>query len=97
MNLRKNSFQSYDLEIDWLSLKLEGLEDPLPIAKYLLDFGFNSYRQNFPDSTPRIILSRPDNYSEVYFVKYEKSWKGQLLEMRGKNAISFYRLLKEGC
>ena len=41
------SFKSENLVVDWISFNAKGLIDSQPIARYLLQFGFNSFQ--FPN------------------------------------------------
>ena len=58
------SFKSENLVVDWISFNAKGLIDPQPIAKYLLQFGFNSFQLNsFQEGLTRkeILCNHPKN------------------------------------
>ena len=40
------NFKSENLVVDWIFFNAKGLINPQPIAKYLLQFGLNSFQLN---------------------------------------------------
>lgn len=64
------SFKSENLVVDWMSFNAKGLTDPQPIAKYLLEFGFNSFQLNSFQERPtrkEIFYNHPKNKFNVIF------------------------------
>ena len=64
------SFKSENLVVDWIFFNAKGLIDPQPIAKYLLQFGFNLFQLNSFQEGPtrkKILCSHPKNKFNVIF------------------------------
>ena len=92
------SFKSENLVVDWISLNAKGLIDPQPIAKYLLEFGFNSFQLNsFQEGPTRkeILCNHPKNKFNVIFSRPIEYWNGTVISFSGQNATYFYQLIQQ--
>ena len=92
------SFKSENLVVDWISLNAKGLIDPQPIAKYLLEFGFNSFQLNsFQEGPTRkeILCNHPKNKFNVIFSRPIEYWNGTVISFSGQNATYFYKLIQQ--
>jgi hypothetical protein len=92
------SFKSENLVVDWISFNAKGLIDPRPIAKYLLQFGFNSFQLNsFQEGSTRkeILCNYPKNKFNVIFSRSIEYWNGTVISFSGQNATYFYQLIQQ--
>ena len=100
----KLSFESENLQVDYISFNIQGLIDPKPIANYLFqNFGFNftvAKRINGKWKSESSNSARQNQF-QVSFRQYEydpesKSfWVGSQIHFSGKNAAYLYSLIKE--
>nr|YP_009518873.1 hypothetical protein [Boodleopsis pusilla]AYC64826.1 hypothetical protein [Boodleopsis pusilla] len=92
------TFQSEQFVVDWISFNAKGLENPEPIAKYLLGFGFNSFLLNSCQEVPpreEILYNDPKNKFKVTFSRPGEYWNGTIISFSGLNATYFYQLIQQ--
>ena len=98
MNPTKLSFESENLQVDYISFKFQESHcDQNKIAKYLFNLGFNSYQQSGKLSKPvqeRMLVNSKNQFA-ILFVNDHSYWKGTLLQFSGLNASQFYFLAKQ--
>lgn len=93
--MKKISLKDDNLVVDWISLNIAGLLDPDPIARYLLQFGFNSNLKQTSSEKFEVLFHNSQNQYQVVFVpQSQKFWTGFTVSFSGKNATYFYDLLK---
>ena len=88
------NFNSENLVVDWLSLNLEGLMDPIIIANRLCKH-FTSHV--LIDDVPSIGFHGLKKKYKVSIRQYTGSkgyWVGIQIIFSGKNAAHFYKLIK---
>ena len=98
MDQKTLNFQSQNLVVDYLTFKFQELHcDQNKIANYLLDLGFNSYKQSGKLVKPikENIFVNDNNKFAVLFVNDNSYWKGTSLHFTGKNSAYFYSLAKQ--
>jgi hypothetical protein len=99
MNQNKLSFESENLQVDYISFKFQHLDEftQKKIANYLFNLGFNSYQESGKLAKPikESILVSSKNKFEVCFVEDNPYWDGTLLHFSGLNASRFYFFSKE--
>ena len=93
------TFESENLQVDYISFKFQKLENSTQrkIADYLFKLGFNSYKESGKLTKPikESILVSSKNKFEVCFVGDNPYWDGTLLHFSGLNASRFYFFSKE--
>nr|UDP55472.1 hypothetical protein orf406a [Schizostauron trachyderma] len=93
------TFESKNLQVDYISFKFQKLENSTQrkIADYLFKLGFNSYKESGKLTKPikESILVSSKNKFEVCFVGDNPYWDGTLLHFSGLNASRFYFFSKE--
>jgi ribosomal protein S24E len=99
MHPNKLTFESENLQVDYISFKFQKLENSTQkkIADYLFKLGFNSYKESGKLTKPikESILVSSKNKFEVCFVEDNPYWDGTLLHFSGLNASRFYFFSKE--
>jgi hypothetical protein len=99
MKPNKFSFESENLQVDWISFKFQYLDNPTMthITNYLFKLGFNSYQESGklakPIKEPILVTSK--NKFEVLFVKEGPYWQGTILQFSGSNALGFYTFVQK--
>lgn len=99
MILKNFSFQSENIEVDYITFKFQHLEDftKTKLAKYFFKIGFNSYQQSGrlkePIQSP-IFVDLKNKY-QILFVNDNSHWDGTLLHFPGPNAAWFYSLVQK--
>ena len=95
----KISFESENLQVDWIGFNLQGFPDVKPIANYLFqNFGFNSTVALGSDGKQEILFSNSKNKFQVYFRAYRYSdiyWDGIKIDFSGNNATQIYKIIQE--
>ena len=95
----KISFESENLQVDWIGFNLQGFSDVKPIANYLFqNFGFNSTFALGSDGKQEILFSNSKNKFQVYFRAYRYSdiyWDGIKIDFSGNNATQIYKIIQE--
>ena len=100
MNQNKLTFDTENLQVDFLTLKFQFLDDDkqLEIANYLFTLGFNSSQEfdsKFSKSNRKTLFYDFKNKFEVIFVVDISYWNGILLNFCGSNANYLYSILKQ--
>jgi hypothetical protein len=82
--------------MDWISFSAKSLNDPEPIAKYLLGFSFNSFQLNKQEGLTRmeILFKHPKNRFNVIFSRSIEYCNGTVISFSGRNATYFYHLIQ---
>jgi hypothetical protein len=99
MKPNKFSFESENLQVDWISFKFQYLDNPTMthITNYLFKLGFNSYQEYGklakPIKEPILVTSK--NKFEVLFVKEGPYWQSTILQFSGSNALGFYTFVQK--
>jgi len=93
MNQKKLTFESENLVVDWISFNAKGLTDLEPIAKYLLEFGFNSFQLNKQEGLSRMVIlfKHPKNRFHVIFSRPIEYWNGIVISF----SSYFYQLIQQ--
>ena len=104
MNQNKLSFESENLQVDYLTFNIQGTPDfdlVNRIAKYLFQhFDFNSIISNCSKNKKHLFFS-DKNRHQVEFALYLRApelnsfWDGTQIRFSGKNAIRFYQLIQQ--
>ena len=104
MNQNKLSFESENLQVDYLTFNIQGTPDfdlVNRIAKYLFQhFDFNSIISNCSKNKKHLFFS-DKNRHQVEFAVYLRApelnsfWDGIQIRFSGKNAIRFYQLIQQ--
>jgi hypothetical protein len=97
--MKRLSFNSEGLAVDWITFKFPFLESAQQekIVNYLFEIGFNCYYEFGKLAHPQkeVIKEAPENKFEVLFIKNGDYWDGTLLHFSGKNAAHFYKSVRE--
>ena len=103
MNQNKLSFESENLQVDYLTFNIQGTPDfdlVNRIAKYLFQhFDFNPIISNC--SKKKYLFFSDKNRHQVEFALYLRApelnsfWDGTQIRFSGKNAIRFYQLIQQ--
>jgi hypothetical protein len=96
MSHHKNTFQSNNLLVDYISFKCQSSNQSTKteVANYLFNLGFNSYQESRKLAKPTrhpIFVDFKNNF-EVCFLIENFYWDGTLLHFSGSNAARFYFL-----
>ena len=93
------TFQSENLQVDWIGFNIQGSVNILPIANYLFqNFGFNSTLISGPDRNQKTLFFNSKNNYDVYFTEYKYSdsyWDGIKIDFSGKNSSYCYALIQK--
>jgi len=104
MNQNKFSFESENLQVDYLTFNIQGTADfdlVNRIAKYLFQhFAFNSIISNCSKNKKHLFFSSKNRH-QVEFAVYQCApelnsfWDGTQIRFSGKNATRFYQLIQQ--
>ena len=104
MNQNKLTFESENLQVDYLTFNIQGTPDfdlVNRIAKYLFQhFDFNSIISNCSKNKKHLFFS-DKNRHQVEFAVYLRApelnsfWDATQIRFSGKNAIRFYQLIQQ--
>lgn len=99
MNQSKFSFESENIQVDWIGFNIKGFIDVKTIANYLFqNFQFNSTFITKSDRKQEILFFNSRNKNHVYFTAYKYSdiyWDGIKIDFSGKNAAQIYKNIQK--